>query len=81
MAKSVRSHHERYDGSGYPDGLSGKDIPLAARIIAVADAYDAMVHERSYKNKLTASEAKQELSKHSGKQFDPEVVAAALEII
>ncbi len=81
MASAVRSHHERFDGKGYPDGLAGKDIPLAARIIAVADAYDAMVHERSYKEKMTPAQAKQELTAQAGKQFDPDVVAAALEIL
>ena len=81
MASAVRSHHERFDGSGYPDGLAGKDIPLAARIIAVADSYDAMVHERSYKEKMTMKEAAEELKRQAGKQFDPDVVAAALEIL
>lgn len=77
----ARSHHERYDGKGYPDGLEGKQIPLAARIIAVADAYDAMVQERSYKNIMTKAEAREELKKGSGLQFDPLVVAAALEVL
>ena len=81
MAKSVRSHHERYDGTGYPDGLAGNDIPLTARIIAVADAYDAMIHERSYKEKMSLSEAKQELKRQAGKQFDPEVVVTALDFL
>ncbi len=81
MAKIVRSHHERYDGSGYPDGLAGEDIPLGARIIAVADAYDAMVHERNYKEKMSLSDAKAELRRQAGKQFDPDVVVAALDIL
>lgn len=81
IAKNVRSHHERFDGKGYPDGLAGKEIPLCARIIAVADAYDAMTHERNYKRAMTAQEAKRELLAKSGSQFDPNVVAAALEVL
>lgn len=81
MAKCVRSHHERYDGSGYPDGLKGDEIPLGARIIAVADAFDAMTHERSYKDIMTNGEAKAELRRLAGSQFDPEVVVSALEVL
>lgn len=81
IAKSVRSHHERYDGTGYPDGLKGEDIPLAARIIAVADAYDAMTHERSYKQAMTPAQAKAEIKRLAGIQFDPGVVIAALETL
>lgn len=81
MAANVRSHHERWDGSGYPDGLAGKDIPLCARIIAVADSFDALTHERSYKKALTVQEAKEELKAKAGSQFDPAVVAAALEVL
>ena len=81
MAKIVRAHHERFDGKGYPDGLKGNDIPLAARIIMVADAYDAMTHERSYKELMSKEEAMEELKRMAGSQFDPEVVEAALEVI
>ncbi|MBR5966400.1 MAG: HD-GYP domain-containing protein [Treponema sp.] len=81
IAANVRSHHERFDGKGYPDGLAGKDIPLCARIIAVADAFDAMTHERSYKNAMTAEAAKKELLAKAGSQFDPNVVAAAVEVL
>lgn len=81
IAANVRSHHERFDGKGYPDGLAGKDIPLCARIIAVADAYDAMVHERSYKDAMSPEAAKKELLEKSGSQFDPNVVAAAMEAL
>lgn len=81
IAKIVRSHHEHFDGSGYPDGLSGKNIPLGSRIIAVADAYDAMTHERSYKKIMTKAQAKEELKRCVGSQFDPYVIAAALEIL
>ena len=72
----ARWHHERYDGKGYPDGLSGNDIPLEARIICVADAFDAMTQQRSYKERMTVEEALSEMKKESGKQFDPKVVRA-----
>ncbi len=72
----VRSHHERWDGTGYPDGLAGEDIPLIARIIAVADAFDAMTVDRPYRKALQLSEAKAEIQKNSGTHFDPKVVEA-----
>jgi HD-GYP domain-containing protein (c-di-GMP phosphodiesterase class II) len=74
----IRSHHERYDGKGYPDGLKGEEIPLGARILAVADSYDAMTSERPYRKALSKEEAKKELIDNKGKQFDPEVVDAFL---
>jgi diguanylate cyclase (GGDEF)-like protein len=70
----VLHHHERYNGGGYPHGLRGNEIPLGARIVAVADAYHAMVHERPYKDALTHEEALAELRRHGGTQFDPNVV-------
>lgn len=74
----ARWHHERYDGKGYPDGLSGNNIPIEARIICVADAFDAMIRYRSYKEKtMSVEEALCELKRESGKQFDPKVVRAA----
>lgn len=81
MAASVRSHHERYDGKGYPDGLAGTEIPLAARIIAVADAFDAMTHERSYKDAMSVEAAKKELLAKARSQFDPHVAAIAVEVL
>ena len=78
FAPWVRSHHERPDGSGYPDGLEGDAIPLQSRIIAVADAYDAMVSERPYATALSEVAARQELLRGSGTQFDRRVVAAFL---
>ncbi|MCX6581552.1 MAG: response regulator [Candidatus Aminicenantes bacterium] len=72
----VLFHHERFKGSGYPSGLKGKDIPMGARIFAVADTVDAMTSERSYRAALTFEEASGELKKFSGIQFDPRVVAA-----
>ena len=67
----ARWHHERYDGGGYPDGLAGKDIPEEARIIAVADAYDAMSSYRSYRNVLPQETVRNEIQRGKGKQFDP----------
>jgi ribonuclease P protein subunit RPR2 len=72
----VRSHHERWDGAGYPDGLSGMDIPLAARVFAVADALDAMTSDRPYRAAMSWVDAGRELVKESGQQFDPDVVGA-----
>lgn len=70
----VLHHHERFNGGGYPHGLKGNEIPLGARIVAVADAYHAMVHDRPYKTALTHEEALVELRNHAGTQFDPAVV-------
>jgi putative nucleotidyltransferase with HDIG domain len=75
----VRHHHERWDGSGYPDRLAGEDIPLEARILAVADGYDAMITERPYSEALSAEQARDEVVRCSGRQFDPAVVDAFLE--
>ena len=70
----VLHHHERFNGGGYPHGLRGTEIPLGARIVAVADAYHAMVHDRPYKRALTHEAALEELRRHGGTQFDPEIV-------
>jgi len=78
VAKEVRHHQECFDGSGYPNGLKGNDIPLIARIIAVADAFDAMTTTRSYRKKRTIEETLQELKSKSGTQFDPIIVSAFL---
>jgi diguanylate cyclase (GGDEF)-like protein len=76
VAGLVRSSHERYDGAGYPDNLVGDEIPLASRIVAVCDAYDAMVTDRAYRAARPADEALAELERCAGTQFDPRVVAA-----
>jgi diguanylate cyclase (GGDEF)-like protein len=76
LAEWVLHHHERWDGTGYPERLRGEEIPLGARIIFVADAYDAMTSERAYRGRLTPREAIEELERCSGTQFDPEIVAA-----
>ena len=78
---SVMFHHERYDGHGYPDGLSGKNIPLAGRIIAVADSFDAMISDRPYRKKVSIKEAAVELRACSGSQFDSEIVETFIKII
>jgi putative two-component system response regulator len=70
----VRSHHERWDGIGYPDGLAGTDIPIGARIFAVADALDAMTSDRPYRNAVSWREAGNEIVEQAGRQFDPDVV-------
>jgi HD-GYP domain-containing protein (c-di-GMP phosphodiesterase class II) len=74
VGKIVRSSHERYDGAGYPDGLAGAQIPLAARIVLVCDAYEAMTSHRSYRRGSSPQEAIAELRRYAGTQFDPEVV-------
>lgn len=80
-AAIIRGHHERYDGKGYPDGLSGDAIPLFCRIMSVADAFDAMTTNRIYKSKKTIEEALLELKKCSQTQFDPDVIASALDVL
>ena len=77
----VRWHHERIDGSGYPDGLSGNDIPEYAKIISVADAYDAMTSNRSYRNSLPQAVVRAEIEKHIGSQFDEKIAKKMIEII
>ena len=79
-AMAAFDHHERYDGSGYPQGLRGQEISRAGRIVAVADAYDVMTAPRSYKPSLPAEQARAELAANSGTQFDPEVVRAFLAV-
>jgi HD-GYP domain-containing protein (c-di-GMP phosphodiesterase class II) len=72
----VRHHHERWDGAGYPDGLAGEEIPAVARIAAVADVFDVLVHERPYKDSWSVEAAAEEIRKGAGTQFDPAVVEA-----
>ncbi len=77
----VRHHHERIDGSGYPDGLVGEEIPLGARIIGIADAYEAMTSDRPYRKALSHQAAMEELKRCSGSQFDSELVEAFVEVV
>ena len=76
----ARHHHERYDGKGYPDGLAGKDIPIMARVVGIADAYDAMNSKRIYRNALPHDVIRSELVKGRGSQFDPELLDIFLEL-
>jgi HD-GYP domain-containing protein (c-di-GMP phosphodiesterase class II) len=77
----VRASHERFDGGGYPDGLAGEEIPLAARIVAACDAYNAMTTDRSYRKALTPGVAVAELRANAGTQFDPKVVEALVSLV
>lgn len=81
IVEGARYHHERYDGKGYPEGLAGEDIPLVARIICVADAFDAMNSDRCYRKAYPMERIVKELKECAGKQFDPEVVKVMLELI
>lgn len=76
----VKYHHERYDGTGYPEGLKGDQIPLIASVISVADSYDAMTADRPYRKALTPQEAIAEIEKNSGRQFNPSIVSALVEL-
>jgi diguanylate cyclase (GGDEF)-like protein len=81
LAPIIRHHHESYDGSGYPDGLKGEDIPLASRIINIADAYDTMTTPRPYRDIISREEAFEELRRCAGSQFDPRLVEAFIQAI
>ncbi|MGP3779184.1 HD domain-containing phosphohydrolase [Halanaerobium saccharolyticum] len=81
VAEGVLSHHERWDGGGYPQGLFGEDIPYTARIIAIIDSYDVMTHQRSYKTAMTQQEALAEIERCSGSQFDPYLAKKFIEMI
>lgn len=81
VSGSIRHHHERYDGKGYPDGLSGDDIPLEACIIAIADAYDAMTADRPYRKALSKEKALEEIENNAGTQFHPELARKFVEIL
>lgn len=81
LAPMVRAEHESFDGSGYPDGLAGEEIPLASRITLACDAYDAMVTDRPYRKGRSQECAVAELEKNAGSQFDPQVVQILLEVL
>jgi HD-GYP domain-containing protein (c-di-GMP phosphodiesterase class II) len=81
IARAVRHHHERFDGSGYPEGLRGDEIPLYSRIILVAETYEAMTHHRPYRRALTPEEATRRLQESAGSQLDPEIVKHFLAIL
>ena len=79
VANVVRSHHERYDGKGYPDGLKGTDIPLGARIIAIADSIDAMISDRPYRKGMDIEVCKEQIRKNIGIMYDPKIATKVLE--
>ena len=81
IADGARWHHERYDGTGYPDGLKGEEIPAAARIICISDAYDAMTSNRSYRPVCSREYVRSEMMKGRGTQFDPVFLDKMLEMI
>jgi HD-GYP domain-containing protein (c-di-GMP phosphodiesterase class II) len=81
IAQAVLCHHERFDGRGYPVGLIKTEIPLTARVLSVADAFDAMTSHRTYQHPQPVQQALQELRDHAGTQFDPEVVGAMHDVI
>ncbi|MFO7877740.1 MAG: HD-GYP domain-containing protein [Desulfovermiculus sp.] len=81
IADWILKHHERWDGRGYPLGLSGQEIPLACRIFAIANAYDAMTNDRPYQKAITRVEALAELKRCAGSQFDPELVEQFIQIV
>jgi HD-GYP domain-containing protein (c-di-GMP phosphodiesterase class II) len=81
LTRSVRAGHERWDGTGYPDGLLGDEIPLRSRIVMVSDAYRAMTSERPYRPTMSSREARSELEQNAGTQFCPEVTAVALAVL
>ena len=81
VAEAVKSHHEWHDGGGYPGEMAGNDIPLLGRILAVADAYSAMITDRPYRNGMSAEEARSELMRASGTQLDPDLVRQFLHLI
>lgn len=81
VVQAIRHHHERWDGTGYPDGLRGEDIPLVARIIAVADAFDAMTTDRPYRKAVTREEVLREIIRCAGAQFDPAIVEVFTKVV
>lgn len=81
LSPIIRHHHERYNGKGYPDGISGETIPLGARVLSVADAFDAMITDRPYRKALTRAQALQQILENAGTQFDKQVAMAAVKVL
>ncbi|WP_051541679.1 HD domain-containing phosphohydrolase [Clostridium lundense] len=80
IAYEILTHHERYDGTGYPKGLKGEKIPLLSRLLSIVDSFDVMIHDRPYKKALSFDEAIEELRRHAGTQFDPDLVEICIEV-
>ena len=80
IAEDILYHHERYDGKGYPRGLKGEEIPIRARIITIADSFDAMISDRPYRKALSKQEALNEIKKCAGTQFDPKIAELFIEL-
>ena len=81
LCDTVRHHHESLDGSGYPDGLRENQISLPARILSVADSFDAMTAKRPYRKGMTPQQAKKEINRYSGIHYDPKVVATLIKVV
>ena len=81
IARSILYHHERYDGTGYPEGLKGEEIPILSRILAIVDSFDAMIYKRPYSNPKTPQEAVDEILRCSGSQFDPNLVEVFINLV
>ncbi|MFN3396544.1 MAG: HD-GYP domain-containing protein, partial [Thermodesulfovibrionales bacterium] len=81
VKKAIIHHHERFDGTGYPEGLKGEEIPLVSRVLSVVDSFNAMVSDRPYRDKLSPVDALQEIKRQSGTFYDPKIVNALTMII
>ena len=81
IAWATLTHHERFDGCGYPAGLSGEEIPVEARIISAVDSFDTMTNDRPYRRAMSLEEARDELVRCAGSQFDPEVIAVMTRVL
>ena len=81
IARKILCHHERWDGDGYPEGISGEEIPILARIISIVDAYDVMTNGRPYKGSMSKNEALKEIGECAGSQFDPELADQFVELM
>ena len=81
IAEFILSHHERWDGNGYPQGLSGENIPLLSRIVSIIDAYDAMTQDRAYREAMSEEDARKEINSNAGTQFDPKLVKLFAEVV